>query len=100
MSRLTPPAPPANDLLSVQSEVLRNTPAGDKEKVSKAMHRVMDHNQLFYCTNNEVVVGQMAKTNMDPIHAEVRRMSSSWYWTVIVKHVVASSSAKGLPMTK
>ena len=36
------------------------------------MHRVMDHNQLFYCTNNEIVVGDMAKTNMDPIHAEVR----------------------------
>ncbi|CAM9154643.1 unnamed protein product [Ectocarpus sp. 8 AP-2014] len=55
----------------VQSEVLRNTPAGDKEKVSKAMHRVMDHNQLFYCTNNEIVVGDMPKTNMDPIHAEI-----------------------------
>lgn len=55
----------------VQSEVLRNTPASDKEKVSKAMHRVMDHNQLFYCTNNEIVIGEMPKTNMDPIHAEV-----------------------------
>lgn len=35
------------------------------------MHRVMDHNQLFYCTNNEIVVGDMPKTNMGPIHAEV-----------------------------
>lgn len=37
------------------------------------MHRVMEHNQLFYCTNNEIVVGDMPKTNMDPIHAEVWR---------------------------
>lgn len=35
------------------------------------MHRVMEHNQLFYCTNNEIVVGDMPKTDMDPIHAEV-----------------------------
>lgn len=55
--------------------MLRNTPAGEKEKVSKAMHRVMEHNQLFYCTNNEIVVGEMGKTNMDPIHAEVRAVS-------------------------
>lgn len=65
------PTTSRHGLLFVQSEVLRNTPAGDKEKVSKAMHRVMEHNQLFYCTNNEIVVGEMAKTNMDPIHAEV-----------------------------
>lgn len=54
-----------------QSEVLRNTPANEKDKVSKTMHRVMDHNQLFYCTNNEIVVGDMPKTDMTPIHAEV-----------------------------
>lgn len=40
------------------------------------MHRVMDHNQLFYCTNNEIVVGEMGKTNMDPIHAEVCEYSA------------------------
>lgn len=41
------------------------------------MHRVMEHNQLFYCTNNEIVVGTMAKTNMDPIHAEVSSVYAS-----------------------
>lgn len=54
----------------IQSEVLRNTPENEKEKVSKTMHRVMDHNQLFYCTNNEIVVGDMPKTDMGPIHTE------------------------------
>lgn len=86
--------------LSAQSEVLRNTPAGDKEKVSKTMHRVMDHNQLFYCTNTEIVVGDMPKTNMDPIHAEVKRVyllisiglpSSKTSWTSI--------SVKRFPLT-
>ena len=65
------PPPLVTTVFCAQSEVLRNTPAGEKEKVSKAMHRVMEHNQLFYCTNTEIVVGEMGKTNMDPIHAEV-----------------------------
>ncbi|CAM9252965.1 unnamed protein product [Choristocarpus tenellus] len=55
----------------VQSEIIRNTPPGERNRVSKRMHRVMDHNQLFYCTNNEVVVGQMGKTDMAPLHAEI-----------------------------
>lgn len=73
------PPPLGNDFLAVQSEVLRNTPAGEKEKVSKAMHRVMEHNQLFYCTNTEIVVGEMGKTNMDPIHAEVSAVQQIFY---------------------
>lgn len=44
------------------------------------MHRVMEHNQLFYCTNNEIVVGDMPKTNMDPIHAEVSVCGRLYPW--------------------
>ena len=66
--------PPAPIHAHEQSEVLRNTPAREKDKISKKMHRVMDHNKLFYCTNNEIVIGQMRQTNMDPIHAEVSVM--------------------------
>ncbi|CAM9142410.1 unnamed protein product [Discosporangium mesarthrocarpum] len=57
----------------VQSEILRNTPPAEKNRLSKKMHRVMDHNQLFYCTNNEIVVGDMPKTDMGPIHTEARQ---------------------------
>lgn len=66
-------------LSPAQSEVLRNTPAGEKEKVSKVIHRVMDHNQLFYCTNNEIVVGDMTKTTMDPVHAEAIAVGLSYF---------------------
>lgn len=55
----------------LQAQAIRMAAPHDKDRLARKLHRVMDHNQLFYCTNNEIVVGNMPRTDFGPILQEV-----------------------------
>ncbi|CAM9894259.1 unnamed protein product, partial [Chrysoparadoxa australica] len=56
---------------AIQVEQIKALPPHEKERGTKRMLRVMEHNQLFYCSTVEVVVGDMPRTDLGPIMPEL-----------------------------